>query len=62
MVVEFAGVTQHEQMLVLVLLADATAAGKHDIMYEKTIIFSQDFGMQKSRNTEVRHIYQNSGV
>lgn len=34
----------------------------YDIMYKKTIIFSQDFGMQKSRNTEVRHIYQNSGV
>lgn len=29
MVVELAGVTKHQQMLVLVLLADATATGKH---------------------------------
>lgn len=49
MVVELAGVTQHQQMLVLVLLTDAAAAGKTcEIVCEERMVigvFSRDFGM-----------------
>ena len=48
MIVKLASVTQHQQMLVLVFLTDATAAGKCDIMCEKRLVIvicSHDLSM-----------------
>lgn len=46
MIVKLAGVTQHQQMLVLVLLTDATAAETHYVMLVADIFNHEEWTLE----------------